>query len=162
MPHARRLPHTDNPNPQTPLGAKFSIQYCVARALNERAVTLRHFEPDAHFDPAIHALMARVEAKPHPEISADGRHPWGAEVIVHTKDGKRLASRLDDYPSRGPAGVPMTREELWTKFSDCGQLALPAAQVTPLFDKLMAIETLTATSDLTKLLEAPRTQSRAA
>jgi 2-methylcitrate dehydratase PrpD len=162
MPHARRLPHTDNPDPQTPLGAKFSIQYCIARALDERAVTLRHFAPDAHFDPAIRAIMTRVEAKPHPEISADGRHPWGAEVIVHTKDGRVLASRVDDYPSRGPAGIPMTREELWTKFSDCGQLALPASQIAPLFDKLMTIETVTATSDLTRLLEAPRTHARAA
>ena len=162
MPHARRLPHTDNPDPQTPLGAKFSIQYCIARALDERAVTLRHFGPDAHFDPAIRSIMTRVDAKPHPEISADGTHPWGAEVIVHTKDGQRLASRLDDYPSRGPAGIPMTRSELWTKFSDCGQLVLPAAQVAPLFDKLMSIETVPATSDLTQLLEAPRTQSRAA
>ena len=162
MPHARRLPHTDNPDPQTPLGAKFSIQYCIARALDERAVTLRHFEPDAHFEPAIRSIMTRVEAKPHPEISADGRHPWGAEVIVHTKDGRVLASRLDDYPSRGPAGIPMTREELWTKFSDCGQLALPASQIALLFDRLMAIETVTATSDLTRLLEAPRTQSQAA
>ena len=56
----------------------------------------------------------------------------------------------------------MTRAELWTKFSDCGQRALPAGQVAPLFEKLMAIETVPATSDLTRLLEAPRTQSRAA
>ncbi len=162
MPHARRLPHTDNPDPRTPLGAKFSMHYCIARALDERAVTLRHFEAEAPFDPAIRSIMARVEAKPHPELSADGRHPWGAEVVVHTNDGRRLASRLDDYPSRGPAGIPMTHDELWTKFSDCGQLALPAAQVAPLFEKLMAIETVTATSELTRLLEAPRAGARAA
>ena len=162
MPHARRLPHTDNPDPRTPLGAKFSMQYCIARALEARAVTLRHFEPDAHFDPAIRAIMARVEAKPHPELSLDGRHPWGTEVIVHTRDGRRLASRLDDYPSRGPAGIPMTQAELWTKFSDCGQRALPAAQIAPLFDKLMAIETLATTNELTALLEAPSSHARAA
>jgi 2-methylcitrate dehydratase PrpD len=32
MPHPRRLPHTDNPSPQTPPQAKFSVQYAVARA----------------------------------------------------------------------------------------------------------------------------------
>ena len=31
MPHPRRLPHTYNPDPRTPLAAKFSIQYVVAR-----------------------------------------------------------------------------------------------------------------------------------
>ena len=51
MPHARRLPHTDNPDPRTPLAAKFSIQYCVARALVDRAVRLEHFEHGAHLDP---------------------------------------------------------------------------------------------------------------
>ena len=43
MPHLRRLPHTNNPDPRTPLEAKFSIQYCVARALTDRAVQARAF-----------------------------------------------------------------------------------------------------------------------
>src|SRR6185503_17745155 len=59
MPHPRRLPHTNNPDPRTPLGAKFSIQYAVARALADRAVRLEHFEGEAHFDPVIRDLMAR-------------------------------------------------------------------------------------------------------
>jgi len=37
--HMRRLPHTDNPNPQTSLAAKFSVQYAVARALLSTNVT---------------------------------------------------------------------------------------------------------------------------
>jgi len=41
MPHSRRLPHTDNPSPQTPLQAKFSVQYAVARALLEARCALR-------------------------------------------------------------------------------------------------------------------------
>jgi hypothetical protein len=56
----------------------------------------------------------------------------------------------------------MTRSELWTKFFDCGQLALPASQVAALFEKLMAIETVAATADLTQLLEAPAARSHAA
>ncbi|MEI7570136.1 MAG: MmgE/PrpD family protein [Alcaligenaceae bacterium] len=32
LPHRRRLPHTNNPDPQTPLAAKFSVQYAVATA----------------------------------------------------------------------------------------------------------------------------------
>ena len=155
MPHLRRLPHTDNPDPRTPLAAKFSIQYCVARALADRAVRLEHFEGDAPLDPAIRALMNRVEARPHPDMPADSPLQWGSEVIVHTTDGRRLASRRDDYPSRGPGGIPMTRDELWTKFSDCGERVLPRDQVAPLFEKLAAIETVSATRDLTALLEAP-------
>ena len=56
LPHARRLPHTNNPDPRTPLGAKFSVQYVVARALADRAVRLEHFEDDG----AIRSRRART------------------------------------------------------------------------------------------------------
>lgn len=162
MPHARRLPHTNNPDPQTPLAAKFSIQYCIARALGDGAVKLEHFEGDAHHDPAIRAIMQRVEARPHPDMAPDSALQWGSEVIVHTKDGRRLASREDDYKSRGPGGIPMTREELWTKFSDCAERALPRDQVAPLFERLGVIETISKAEDLSRLLQAPSTHVRAA
>jgi hypothetical protein len=95
-------------------------------------------------------------------MPADAPHQWGTEVVVHTKDGQRIASRLDDYPSRGPAGAPMTRDELWTKFSDCAERALPRPQIAPLFQQLAAIETVDRVSAITALLEAPRSASRAA
>ena len=116
MPHLRRLPHTDNPNPRTPLEAKFSIQYCVARALNDRAVRLDHFENGAENDPAVRALLPRIQARPHPGMPADGVYQWGAEVVVHTKDGRRLASRVDDYERCGPGGQMMSRDEFGRSF----------------------------------------------
>lgn len=152
MPHLRRLPHTDNPNPQTPLEAKFSVQYCVARALADRTVKMAHFEGAAHFDPTIRALMERVQARPHPDMANDSPLQWGAEVVVTTKDGRRLASRIDDYKHIGPGGNPMTREELWTKFSDCASRVLPSDQIAPLFEKLARIETVGAVRELTDLL----------
>ena len=45
--HRRRLPHTNNPDPRTPLAGKFSIQYVTARALADGAVRLHDFEGDA-------------------------------------------------------------------------------------------------------------------
>jgi 2-methylcitrate dehydratase PrpD len=134
----------------------------VGRALLNRSVKLEHFEGEAHFDPAIRALLPRIEARAHPDMPADSPMQWGAEVVVFTTDGQRLASRLDDYPSRGPGGVPMTREELWTKFSDCGARALPRGQLPPLFEKLAAIETVPRVADLTALLARPGAASRAA
>jgi 2-methylcitrate dehydratase PrpD len=148
MPHARRLPHTDNPDPRTPLAAKFSMQYCVARALVDRSVKLSDFEGDAPFDPDVRALMQRLEARPHPDMPED----LGTEVIVETTDGQRFSSRLDDYPSRGPAGDPMTHAELWSKFADCAGRSLPRAGLPALFDTLMGIASLANVSDLTSLL----------
>jgi 2-methylcitrate dehydratase PrpD len=153
MPHPRRLPHTDNPDPRTPLGAKFSIQYVVARALIDGAVRLDHFEDDAPFDPTVRALMARTVARPHPDMPDSSPLQWGAEVVVTTRDGGRLASRLDDFERRGPGGQPMTGEELWDKFADCAGRSLPAENVAPLFDRLGSIETLGDIADLMRLLE---------
>ncbi|HLY90984.1 MAG TPA: MmgE/PrpD family protein, partial [Acetobacteraceae bacterium] len=153
MPHPRRLPHTNNPDPRTPLGAKFSIQYVVARALADRAVRLEHFEGDAPLDPAVRDLMARTTARPHPDMAEDAPLQWGAEVVVTTRDGQRFASRLDDFERRGPGGQPMTAEELWEKFSDCARRSLPGGKIAPLFDRLNHIETLAAITDLMPLLE---------
>jgi 2-methylcitrate dehydratase PrpD len=152
MPHARRLPHTNNPDPRTPLAAKFSMQYCVARALADRSVKLADFEGDAPFDPVVRALMDRLEARPHPDMAEN----WGTEVVVETTDGQRFASRLDDYPSRGPAGDPMTHAELWTKFTNCAERSLPRAGLSDLFGSLMGIAALPCVSDLTKLLQPNR------
>lgn len=142
MPHARRLPHTNNPDPRTPLAAKFSVQYCVARALVDRAVRLEHFEGDAPLDPTVRALMTRTVARPHPDMPDDSPLQWGTEVIVTLKDGRRLASRLDDYERRGPGGVPMSQDELWEKFADCASRSLPTERIRPLFETLGAIEAL--------------------
>ncbi len=157
MPHARRLPHTDNPDPRTPLAAKFSMQYCVARALTDRSVKLSDFEADAPFDPNVRRLMGCLNARPHPDMARD----WGTEVIVETADGGRFASRLDDYPSRGPAGDPMTHAELWSKFSDCAERSLPRSSLPAVFDSLMQIASLARVNDLTALLQ-PSPGSRAA
>jgi 2-methylcitrate dehydratase PrpD len=154
MPHARRLPHTDNPDPRTPLAAKFSIQYVVARALADRAVRLEHFEGDAHFDPAIRALMARTKTRPHPDMADDSPFQWGTEVVVTTVGGQCLASRLDDVGQRGSGGA-MSRDALWEKFANCARRSLPQEKAAPLFERLSRIEELGTIADLMRLLELP-------
>jgi 2-methylcitrate dehydratase PrpD len=154
LPHARRLPHTDNPDPRTPLAAKFSIQYCVARALADRAVKLAHFEGDAPADPAIRALMARCSARPHPEMPADGPRQWGAELVVTLRDGRRLASRVDDFARLGPGGRPVTAATQWEKFADCARRMLPEAQATALFAALGALGRCEDAAALTRLMQA--------
>lgn len=155
MPHARRLPHTNNPDPQSPLGAKFSIQYCVARALTDRAVKLEHFEGDAPFDPAVRALMARTVARAHPEMPDDSPLQWGTEVVVTLKDGRRLASRLEDLERLGPGAQPMPPQEAWEKFADCASRSLPQDRIAPLFGALRQIDMLENISDMLAQMELP-------
>ena len=157
MPHPRRIPHTNNPDPRSPLAAKFSMQYCVARALVDRSVKLADFEGAAPYDPTVRALMQRLEVRAHPDMPED----WGTEVVIETTGGRRLTSRLDDYPSRGPAGEPMTHAELWTKFADCASRSLGRSGLSAAFDTLMGVATLANVSDLTALLQ-PNENARVA
>ena len=53
--------HTDYPDPQSPLQAKFSVQYGVARALNDGAIGLADFEGEAFREPEIQRLLAATE-----------------------------------------------------------------------------------------------------
>ena len=66
--HPRRLAHTNRPDPQSALDAKFSVQYCLARALLDRRVALEHFDGDSYREPAIRALLPRIHAAPHHEM----------------------------------------------------------------------------------------------
>ena len=48
--HDRALAHTDRPDPRSSLDAKFSVQYCVARALMHGDVTFEHVRREYNKD----------------------------------------------------------------------------------------------------------------
>jgi 2-methylcitrate dehydratase PrpD len=151
MPHRRRLPHTDNPDPQTPLAAKFSVQYVVARALLDGTVRLAHFEGTAHLDPAIRRIMVRTTTLPHPDMADDAAEQFGAEIQVTLHSGKTLSRRIDGLIGRG-GDNPLSSEELWEKFQDCGRRALPKQDLLPLFERLESFEKIADVGDITRLL----------
>ena len=156
MPHGRRLRHTNNPDPRTPLQAKFSVQYAVARALLDGAVRLGHFEGDAPMQPEIRALLARTTAAAHPDMADDSPHQFSAEVRVTLKDGRVLSRRIDNLVGRG-GDQPLSADELWEKFSDCGVRALPGQDLPRLFEELQRLETIGDIGDLVRLM-VPRTK----
>jgi 2-methylcitrate dehydratase PrpD len=149
--HRRRLPHTDNPDPRTPLQAKFSIQYATARALADGAVRLRDFEGDAVMEERVRRLLPRITTGPHPDMPDDSPNQFGAEVTVTTTDGRRLSRRVDHLVCRG-GDDPMSTEELFEKFADCAGRSLPPDRIAPLFDRLGALETVPDVRQLTPLL----------
>jgi len=147
LPHERRLRHTDTPNPVTPLQGKFSVQYVVARALADGAVTLAHFTPEAVTEPRIAELLKKVEARGHPDLGDAAEGQWAAEVIVHTTDGRTLSQRVDDFTS-DPRVMPDRVDELESKFEDCAKLVLNEDDIFLLFERL---ETFASVTDMTAL-----------
>ena len=148
--HPQRLPHTDRPTVTSALEAKFSVQYCVARALMHGRVLLEHFEGDAWADAQAQALLGIMSAGPHPTM---GDFPWSAEVIVEKTDGQQLAEKTEYLLGRGKLN-PMSEAEAWVKFEDCASCVLPAEPIAQLFAQLNAFETLSSLRDLTALCES--------
>jgi 2-methylcitrate dehydratase PrpD len=150
--HPRRLAHTNRPDPQSPLDAKFSVQYCVARALMHGKVVMQHFDDTAYRDKDVRALMQRVEAAPHPEMldGSDAKY-LGAEIRVELKDGRVLREWVDRARGRG-ADAPLTADKLKVKFESCAAMALPADRIAALYAALEHFESLTSMRQFTDLV----------
>lgn len=152
----RRLPHTHNPDPQSGLAAKFSIQYVTARALASGTVQLQNFEGSAHRDPQVRALMALTSVIAYPTVANedpnDNGNEFAADIAVTTHDGRVLHSSAPHALGRGGEDA-MTEPEMWEKYSDCAGRLLPADQVSSSFAMLRAIENCTSLRQFTRLLE---------
>ena len=137
--HPRRLAHTDRPDPQSGLDAKFSVQYCLARALLGGRIVLEDFEGEAFRDDTARALMHRIHAAPHPEMNAASAEYLGAEVRITFDDGRTIARRVGSALGRGPDN-PLPRHALTDKFANCAARALPPAQVARVQQILLELD----------------------
>lgn len=161
MSHPRRLKHTDRADPQSPLDAKFSVQYCLARALMHGKVVLPHFDDTAYLDKDAREVMQRVHVSPHPDMPASGDNHLGAEVRVELMDGRVLSERVAQARGRGAAD-PLPMDKLKTKFENCAGLVLPAERVAALYAKIEGFEALKTVREYTGAAEAPAGAATAA
>jgi 2-methylcitrate dehydratase PrpD len=150
---ARALAHTDRPDPQSPLEAKFSVQYCVARALVHGKVVLDHFEGSACAEPAIQSLLANVHASPYAGPFASGDR-FDARLRVTMKDGRVLQSAVD-APLGRTTSDPISKEALNAKFQDCATRVLAPAAADAVCRQVWEIERLASVRALTHALEPP-------
>src|SRR3984957_16461331 len=149
--HQRRLRHTNRPHLRSALDAKFSVQYCLARALVDRRVVLSQFEGEAHDDPDVRTLMARIEALPQPDkIPDDGEH-FGADVEVFTKDGAHFAHSVPRPLGRTSAN-PLPQPRLEAKFLDCTQRSVTPSAAGHALELLRRFDTVSRAADLTDIL----------
>lgn len=153
--HPRRLAHTNRPDPRTGLDAKFSVQYCLARAVLQGRIRLEDFEGDAHDDPTVRALMTRIHAAPHPSADTSNEMALGAEVRVTFDGGEVIAKKVGAALGRGPDN-PLPPGALAAKFVDCASRALPAAAVTRLQGMLETLETQPSVKAVVAAIETPR------
>ena len=149
--HPRRLAHTNRPDPNCALDAKFSVQYCLARAAVNRAVVLAHFEGNAHDDPEVRAMLARVHAAPHPEMSMASTDHFGGEVRITLKDGGTLSRRVNQ-PIGRDSDHPLPQDLLEAKFISCATHALAPATSQDLLALLREIDQVASIRQITSAM----------
>ncbi|MEQ8194914.1 MAG: MmgE/PrpD family protein [Rhodospirillales bacterium] len=133
------MQYVNRPQPKSGLDGKFSIQYTAALALIDKRIKVESFSDERRFAPDIKAMLPRITLDMKKSITLDFPDTY-AIVHVKTKDGKQLDARCDK--PRGLWGVPLTRDERLTKFRDCAEPALPAADIEKVIELVEGIDSL--------------------
>lgn len=152
--HPRRLRHTNRPEPKSGLDAKFSVQYVLARALENGRLALDDFTDARAADPSVRRRMALITAEPHPEADMESTEHFFAEVIVTLKHGDRLTQRVE-RPLGRDRSHPLPKGALKTKFLDCARMAIDEASALSLANELGCLESIADISSLAALISGP-------
>ena len=136
--------------PVTGLQGKFSMPYCMARAMLDRQVVLSDFTDESVNQDAVQALLRRVKMRVEPSVSDSWRPglPRPAIVTISMKDGRVLSQRVDN-PS-GNAGN-LDDDLLYAKFRSCARW-LGDGKVAAAEQALRNFENVNNVSDLMSLL----------
>ena len=139
--HPRRLEHTNRPDPQSTKEAKFSVQYCLARALVDRTVAIEHFEGETFREPQVRAIAALVDAAPYTTAQFPADNHLGAEVKVTLHGGTVLGAKVDEALGR-TSGNPLSAERLREKFENCAGRALSPERAASVYAAITDFEKL--------------------
>ncbi|MGZ8203451.1 MAG: MmgE/PrpD family protein [Burkholderiales bacterium] len=154
----RALAHTNRAQPRGGLEAKFSVQYCVARALIHGEVVMDHFEGDAYKDPVAQSLLAKVHAIPYTGPFFDEAERFDADLKVTLTDGRVLHVKVD-RPLGRTAGNAIPSADLEAKFRDCATRVLAPEAAEAVVRKVWALESLGSVRELTSMLESEKRES---
>ena len=107
------LAFCDQPDPDTPGAARFSLQHAVAVSLLHGPPQLGHFEPDCLNHSTVHAMRNKVHV--HEDLTHSQRYPqqFSAWVQVRLADGRLFQTGVDD--AWGDPERPMSRAEVYGK-----------------------------------------------
>jgi len=138
-------------NPQTGLEGKFSLEFCVALALTEKAAKLTHFTDSMVQQPKIQDLIKRVRKFVTEEVGTRGTQYPGAIITVNLKNGRRYSHKVGNR--KGTPANPLTADEIKNKFIECARLVHSRNQIDRIVDTVMDLEQLDSVSKLTTMLK---------
>ena len=129
-----------NTDPSTSYEAKFSLPFCVALAALKRPVNLAAFAPEGLHDPALRAMMARVEVAVDPQAEAAFPAMRAAEVAVTLRGGRVVCYRQPTR--RGDPDFPMSDADIGAKFHMLADPVIGAAAAGDVAGALWRVDEL--------------------
>ena len=151
--HPRRLEHTNRPDPQSDVDARFSVQYVAARALADRCILAEHFENDAYREPKIQSILKRVASSTYTSEQFPADNHFAAEVRITLTDGSVVSKKLDQPYGRTSAN-PLSTERMKAKFDGCVRGIIHDANLAPLYATIQAFEKLADVRTMTALISS--------
>jgi 2-methylcitrate dehydratase PrpD len=137
------------------LEGKFSMPYCVARAVLDRSVRLAHFVDAAVMEPKVQALLRRAAMRIEPAVNDTWQRgtPRPAIVTVRMKDGRSYSQRIDN-PSGNTGNIELGK--VWDKFQDCAQTLGDAKAVEQCRNAVMNLERVGDVREFTRAIAGRR------
>ena len=136
-----RIPHAgwmNEPEPDSGLMAKVSLQYNVAESVLRRSVEIESFDDARVRSPEARAMMKRVKLVVDPSIPSQYNDAYNPVTIL-LRDGRRLTKRVD--VARGEWGDPLTLDEIVRKFEANALRLLPREACDRIVELVLSLET---------------------
>ncbi|MGD9304560.1 MAG: MmgE/PrpD family protein [Desulfobacterales bacterium] len=140
-------------NPQTGLGAKFSLEACIALALVDGKVSTKSFTDDKVSSNAVQQMMARVRRKIAPGAQTGPEAFGPATITVFLKDGRKLEARVEK--ARGNPENPMSPQEVQDKYLDCCSGVLTQHSIVKSLSLLADLDKLKSIGELMDCYRVP-------
>jgi len=137
------------PYPETPLEAKFSLQYCVAIALIDGEVSLQQFSNQKVHSTQVKELAEKV-GYIHPPELGEGLDDLGGKLVIRLQDGKSYSQEI--RKARGDPSNPPTQDEIKNKYADCVRSFLSSEDRDRSIELIMNLDSAREISELMDIL----------
>lgn len=137
--------------PQSRETADHSFPFLVTVALQDGDLTLKQFENERWLDPAIQALMRRVDVRTDQALNRFVPGAFPASVEVTLKSGERFSAEVPYAPGHHLGG--MTAEQVTSKFDRYAADHLDADCRAELKDRILNLESVADVGEVVSLLQ---------
>lgn len=140
--------------PDTTSKAQYSLPFAVATVILYGRIGLEHISGSGLHDPAVAALLKRIEVTEAERHSARFPHGRWADVQIETVDGRILDS--GDIHARGGPEAPFTPDDIIDKYMEFAAPVLGRERAQMICDRILGLtKPESRFGDLAALLYAP-------